>query len=911
MALLPLMSAALSAQSIADFQYRKVSAVNIHADGPVDVPFLLDLIEITPNVDILTASKVRASIRLLYQTGNFTNILVEAEPDGDRVSLTFVLRLVYRFQYIHLKGDLGVSAGTIRRKLRLRKLEPYSPEKVLKGREDILAVLKDYGYFNARITQDVLLHRSAKRAEVTFHIQAGPPSYVATLNFLGEKHYSDAVLRKTVHARPSKRYREFDFKKDMDRLDALYNNGGFLEHNIKVTEKALDRQFRMHLGITIDAGKQLILAVDGFSLSEDVLHDQVPIWIDRSYNDDTLEEGKRNLFVYLQTRGYYDASVEWEKKIEKEKILIRYVIKPGTQYEISEIKLTGNEHFPTNEIRELMKTTESGLITKGRLVTRIFEADIAHVLSAYRERGFLFATFAKQDVHRGYGGKLNIDLEIREEKQVIVSAIDLKGNEIIPTSDFLQHFRQKVGEPLSQSKVKNDSNYIVALYSDKGYPKIKLDTRIRPSPDKTRARVEYSIQEGQEVFVDRIVINGNWRTQRDVVTKNLYFSEDDPLSLRKIQESQSKLYSLYIFDRVDIEMPRPDNLERYQDVVVKVTESKPYTISYGFGFETYNKLRGVFTLSNRNLFGSARSGTMQLRGGFKEGRLLFTYNDPQLFSAHTLSTLSIFAERRSLRDSFSYRSYGINIEVEKKLSPEASSLEIGQSPPPQKSLFFGYRFEDIDTFGTPTLSPLDRQFLAIHISSLSSSFARDARDNAIDPTTGNFLSTDLEWSTSLLGSESDYLKAFSWLQYYLPFRRTVTASSFRLGLARGFKETISLPISQRFFAGGGRTIRGFDLDTAGPLDPDGQPLGGNMLFVLNLEDRFPIYHNLGGVIFFDWGNVFDLIEDFRFSDLRETTGLGLRYKTPIGPLSFDWGYKLDRRPRESAYEFYLSIGNAF
>ncbi|HSP05695.1 MAG TPA: outer membrane protein assembly factor, partial [Acidobacteriota bacterium] len=248
---------------------------------------------------------------------------------------------------------------------------------------------------------------------------------------------------------------------------------------------------------------------------------------------------------------------------------------------------------------------------------------------------------------------------------------------------------------------------------------------------------------------------------------------------------------------------------------------------------------------------------------------------------------------------------------EKKLSPERASLEVDKPAPIQRSLFFGYRFEDINTYGTPTLSPQDRQFLAIHISAPSASFARDARDNAIDPTRGTFFSTDLEWSTSLLGSETDYLKSFSWAQYYHPFGRTVVATSFRLGLAEGFRKTVEIPISQRFFAGGGRTIRGFALDTAGPLDENGEPLGGNMMYILNLENRFPIYKSLGGLVFFDWGNVFPLINDFTLSGLRETTGLGLRYKTAIGPVIFDWGYKLDRQPGESAYEFYLSIGNTF
>lgn len=911
LAVLAFPAAASSAGSLADLQFRKVSSVSIKADGVVDEPFLLDLIEITPNVDILTTSKVRRSIELLYATGNFTNILVDAQQDGDRVALTFVLRLIYRFQYVHLRDTLGVSGSAIRQRLRLRKLEPYTPEKILTGRDDILAVLRENGYYGARVQQDVLLHRSAKLAEVTYQITAGQPAYYGAIAFSGSPYFSEAALRLTMKAATGRRFREPQFQKDLVRIEALYDANGFLEHDIKVARRELDAQNRMQVEIAINSGKQLILTVEGIALSKDTIRDQLPIWADHSYNDDTLEEGKRNLFLYMQTRGYYDATVEWEKLFEKDNILIKFKVKPGTMYELSEIRIHGNDHFPKDEILELMKTKESGVFSTGRLVTRTFESDIDNILSAYREKGFLFARVVKQDVVRAPAGKLILDLEINEEQQVFVADIRIKGNSVIPTSYFLEHFHQKIGEPVSESKVKNDSNYIVALYSDRGYPKIKLENKLLlGAKDKTRAVIEYRVDEGEQVFVDRIVISGNYRTRRGVITRNLFFAEDDPLSLRKIQESQSRLYSLQIFDRVDIAMPRPDSLNQYQEVLMNFTETKPYTVSYGIGYETFNKLRGVFTLSNRNWLGTGRGTSFQIQGGFKEGRVLLNYSDPILFSNRTLSTLSVFAEKR-VRPSFSYRSYGVTIQVEKKLSPERAAMEVGLQPPPQKSLFFGYIFQDIDTYGIPDPSPENRQFLAIHISAPTASFARDARDNAIDPTTGTFFSTDLEWSTSFLGSQTDYLKSFTWGQYYHPVGGTVFATSLRLGLAEGFYDTIKLPISQRFFAGGGRTIRGFELDTAGPLTKTGDPKGGNMMFILNLENRFPIYGNLGGLVFFDWGNVFPLIGDFSLSGLRKTTGLGIRYKTALGPVIFDWGYKLDRKKKESAYEFYLSIGNAF
>ncbi|HJZ13777.1 MAG TPA: BamA/TamA family outer membrane protein, partial [Acidobacteriota bacterium] len=207
-------------------------------------------------------------------------------------------------------------------------------------------------------------------------------------------------------------------------------------------------------------------------------------------------------------------------------------------------------------------------------------------------------------------------------------------------------------------------------------------------------------------------------------------------------------------------------------------------------------------------------------------------------------------------------------------------------------------------------------FLAIHLSAVSAGFVRDGRDNPIDPRKGNYFSADLQYSSKLFGSDPDFLKSLTQFQFYSPFHSTVFATSLRLGVAREFDgPPDQLPLSQRFFAGGGRTIRGFELDTAGPLDPiTGEPTGGNALFIWNLEYRFPLFGSLGAVVFFDYGHVFELISEFTFDDMRETAGLGIRYKTPIGPVTVDWGYKLDRKfepIRESPSEFFISVGHAF
>jgi|GEM_PF-3422508 len=911
-------------QDFSEFQYKKIGNVTIRADGPVDEPFLLNLIELTPNVDILTRSKIRKSIELLYATGNFTNVLVDAQMNGDRVDLTFVLRAIYRIETIHIRGETGISKGKVRKAMRLRKLQPYTPERVLNGRKDILATLFENGFYNARVQQDVLLHRKSKRSEINYLVKSGAQAKVASVDISGDSYFSKAQILLKMKSQPQHKFKEPKFDKDMERIEELYDRNGFLEHSIRGEKQVLPPP-AVKINLFLDSGRQLVLETSGYSFSKDVLRERVPIWADHSYNDDTLEEAKRNLVDYLQHRGYYDAKITWVKDTSGEKIVIHYTVEPGTRYEISKIEFEGNQHLPDSNIRDAMQSKESGIFTPSRLVTKVFEADQENILSAYRQIGFLFARFTAKEVQRVQNGKLRLLLRIEEGPQAIVKEIRIRGNSVFTEDELRSRFQQKLEQPVSEGKVKIDSDLIVGLYSDRGYPKIQVENKLRLSQDKTRASIEYKLTEGDQVFVDRIVLSGNNRTKRDIIEENLYFQEDDPLSLRKISESQSRLYSLNIFDRVEVDIPRPDSLQKFQTVLIKLTESKPYTISYGVGYQSFDRLRGTFALSNRNLFGTGRTLALNLRAGFREGRALVTYIDPHLFFRRLTNDVTVFGEYGE-RTSFSFQSVGASIQFEKKLSRERAYLEVGEIPEPLKSVFFRYAFEDIDTNFpdsngmVPIISPQDRPFLAIHISSLSTGLARDNRDNAIDPVQGDYISSSLQFSSSILGSGTDFVKTFNQFQYYIPWRRTVIAMSYRLGLAWGFRDTEELPLSQRFFAGGGRTIRGFAQDTAGPLvyqqnengdlvDP--QPSGGNMLTILNLEYRFPVYGAVGAVIFLDYGTVFPEVSAFTLSEMRESAGIGIRYKTPIGPLTVDWGHKLDRRAGESASEFFVSVGHAF
>jgi outer membrane protein assembly factor BamA len=237
-------------------------------------------------------------------------------------------------------------------------------------------------------------------------------------------------------------------------------------------------------------------------------------------------------------------------------------------------------------------------------------------------------------------------------------------------------------------------------------------------------------------------------------------------------------------------------------------------------------------------------------------------------------------------------------------------------------LNYGYRIESTHTVErTPDpIIPLDER---IRVAPLSLTISRETRDDLLDATRGSFASQSLEYAPSILGSQLRFVKYFGQYFKYLPLSepaeipwsnirksRLVYAGALRFGAATGLGGQ-ELVTSERFFAGGGTTIRGFPQDYAGPLNSLGEPVGGDAMLVINNELRFPLFSIFDGVGFVDLGNVFPSVSAISLADIRRTAGLGVRVRTPYFLLRLDYGFKLDRRPGETAGRLFFSIGQAF
>jgi outer membrane protein assembly factor BamA len=487
---------------------------------------------------------------------------------------------------------------------------------------------------------------------------------------------------------------------------------------------------------------------------------------------------------------------------------------------------------------------------------------------------------------------------------------------------------------------------------------------------RQRADVRWIIREGPQTRVDHVLISGNVRTSREVIRRELALGPGDPLGEEAVVESQRNLSALGLFRRVRItELPHGATTGR--DLIVEVEEAPATSASYGGGLEISRRSRraedgtaedrldvaprGFFEVTRRNLWGKNRSMTffarLSLRSrdpavdstdpedtggyGLNEYRGFVAYREPRAFGTPGDMQFTGFVEQ-AIRSSFSFRRQGARAEYARRL--RRSVTVTGRYSLDRTELF--------DEQIAPEDQPLvDRLFPQVRLSSFTSSLLRDSRDDVLDPQRGTVVGVDGSIALPAIGSEVGFVRSF--LQGF-SYRRLPGAARFvlvtgaRVGFARGVIRVVEvldengnplvgpdgeaitqvvtdLPASERFFAGGDTTVRGFALDRLGTdetLDSNGFPTGGNGLVVLNAEVRAPYWKGLGLVGFLDAGNVWKRASDIDLTDLRAAAGFGVRYRSPLGPLRVDLGFKLDPRvlssgSRERTAILHVSLGQAF
>jgi translocation and assembly module TamA len=450
--------------------------------------------------------------------------------------------------------------------------------------------------------------------------------------------------------------------------------------------------------------------------------------------------------------------------------------------------------------------------------------------------------------------------------------------------------------------------------------------------DSTKVDIDWTITPGDALRVRNTRVSGARTVREDLVRRELTFKRGEIFGTKKVLESTQNLYDTGYFNSVEI---KPDSINpavRTVDLDVRVRERKMGYVETGVGVGNVygNSLTGEW--GQRNIFGTGKIFSLKSSYSFQlfpdnrfslsniDFRSKYMRHEGDLTFPHVVGTWNTFAlgafyERDATVEPIIIEDLGFTTTLSRRFSR-------------QTSLLFGYSLERINRFEVTNEPPHSRS------SSLDATFSRDTRDFYFNPQRGTYITGEGRFAGGILGGTEDYYSLTGSVRRYLRLGGgSVFAYRLQGGYADAFGESLEnggLPIENRFFAGGGNSVRGFKENSLGPLDTSLQPAGGRILLLTNAEIRFPIPYlarfNFGAALFLDGGGVWNSIDeihpkDFRFSapesevtreDFMYGAGFGFRYYTPVGPLRFDVGYPLKRTTdMDYGYRVHISLGQIF
>lgn len=950
------------------YEGQKVSAVELIANPHRNVEPLRTVVRQKANAPY-SQNQVEASAKALEEAGHFAKVTVNVVPDLAGLRVDFLLEPAYFVGIVTFPGATGELSYT--RLLQVANLsdeDPYVAARMADGEEALQEFFKRNGFWQASTKASVQIDDAHQIVNVTYKVALGKRARIASVEMEGtDASESARLLRATrsIRARltggllkPGKPYSAERIKSAISLIKRTLSKQHRLASSVDQPPpqyhsegNRVDVSFKVNLGpvVTVRTTGAKLTGIPFLAGRE--MRKLIPIYSERSIDSELVREGQENLTDYLQKKGYFDAAVKVNMTRQTDEVALIYEIDRGKKYKVDRITFHGNSDIPSARLAAHITVRKAHFWNHGNLSQQLLKESVSNLGAIYREKGYEEAEIRSHVTKRA--PKIDVEFEIEEGAQTLVGNVTVTGNEHIPHDELTapKGFQLKAGAPYSPRLLLDDRNRISANYLDRGFPNVEVKTKIaRHSDDTHKVDVTYEIAEHQMVRVGQLVYLGQQHTRLSLIQKTAKLSAETPMKKVQMLGAESRLYDLNIFDWSSVGPRRPITDQSEESALVKVHEAKRTDIIYGFGFEvshrggnvpsgtvavpglptislgnnqiapseaTYASPRGSVEINRRNMRGLGETASASIVLSRLDQRFLTTYAQPHFVGSQWSSLTSFSLERTTENPLFAASLGDATFQVERVVSRKNNT---------RLQLRYDFNKTILSQLLVPELVlPQDRN---VRLSTVSGSLIRDTRDRPLDAHRGIFATLNLGVTPTAFGSSANFTRLFGQFATYKSFHSVVFANSIRLGLVKEFAGSF-IPTSQLFFSGGGTSLRGFPIDEAGPQrivpfctglqNQTGcvnvtVPVGGNELFILNSELRFPlkIMKPLGGVVFYDGGNVYSAINFPNFvNNYSNTIGVGLRYATPIGPIRIDLGRNLNPVPGINPTQYFITLGQAF
>ena len=644
------------------------------------------------------------------------------------------------------------------------------------------------------------------------------------------------------------------------------------------------------------------------------IKEEIPLKEKEFFTKLKLEESKAKIFDLYDEKGYVYTTVDTEEILnsEKNQINIIFLINEGKKIVVDNIEIQGNKNFSRRKLLSLMETKRNKPFRETKLNT-----DIQKIVQFYKDEGFYDIEVSTPQVLQIDQEKVKIMFTINEGIKYKVEEIKFEGNKVYSEKEIQKVVTLKKGKVFKQSELDLSVQSISELYAERGYLQVRIDPEIVKDINLRSISVVFKIDEGQQIYVDSIYIEGLQSTKEIVIRREILLKEGDIVNTKKLRRSVEKIYNLGFIDEVNIDF-QPGATATSVDLVFNIREGRPGMLSAGAGYSTVDQLVGNLQVSHLNLFGRAQRLNLLWEFGQRRKNYEISWTEPWFLQKPVSLGVSLY-------DLTRIREYSTEPNAYKE---ERQGLELRAGPRISDvfSLLFSYSYENVIIFDSkfPEDIPEGKKLT----SSIAAQIIYDTRDNIFDATKGTRQSLSLQiagWS--ILSGDVKYYKPIIRSSVFLPtFWKFVLSFNTTIGYIEGIEGfDLNNAKYEKFYVGGAETVRGYAYRMLAPEN------GGRIMFVFNTEYKFPIVQEnkrtvLQGAVFYDIGGCWNEFNEIDFSigatekwskygywdnKLKHSIGFGIRFTTPVFPIRLDWAWALNPRKGDDPLRFWFTLGQMF
>jgi outer membrane protein assembly factor BamA len=810
---------------------------------------------------------------------------------------------------------------------------PFSEPQIAAGYEGIKQMLQQHGYYEPVLSVDSKIDQAGDQVNVTYTVAIGPQARVGQVALTGtDPGLTLEEFRKKAKLKEGSRISRDTTSNALDRLRKLYQKKDRLEATVTLQNSTyVETKKQVNYEFHANQGPEVKVAVEGAKISKSRLRLLIPIYQEGTIDNDLLNEGVFNLRDFELQQGYFDSKVDVRvigEDTAAESVV--FTIDRGVKHKVVSVDLKGNKYFTDDLLQERMKVQKANSFQRsGRYSPALVTSDVSAIQALYRANGFDQATVTTdvKDFASSPNGKplkvgeIAVTYTIVEGLQQKFGKVALNGVDASRMEAVRGLINAQPGQPFSLVTVSGDRETVLQYYLSNGFDQVRVEIRQnKESKDADKTDVALNVTEGQQVFVNRVLLSGVEHAKPKVVQQQILVHSGDPLDQTALLQTQRNLYNIALFNEVVAAVQNPDGDAPEKNVLLQLTEAKRWNVTYGFGLEAQtgtpqsgmiseasciqlklnpcNQLsqegrtgvspRISLDVSRINLWGTQDSLTLHSSYGLLQQVAILTLQNPHFYGLKNFAA-SISGGYSNIQDisTFAASTLQGDFRITQRLRRRDTFI-----------YDFLYRRVAVDPNSlqvSADLIPLLSQ--PVRVGGPGVTWFHDTRSpGPLDAVKGQYTTLQTFLASSKFGSQTDFWKVDGTNSTYYQFGKLkyVFARSTRIGYERasGANPNVgsdacqgdllttnpscsAVPLPERLYAGGANSLRGFPINGAGPRDlQTGFPVGGTAAFVNTSELRLPpptlpfVGNSMNFVLFHDMGNVFQNASDMFPSFLR-------------------------------------------